>query len=134
MKSRYESNLRSSIFDFRFYILLAALSVPSLGQNVTMAESKDARAKYEVILERNISSRQRGPIRSTQRGERPTAVVTPNPESYFLLKGGVLEGDEFVAFLEDTRGDGVLRLREGDSVRDISKKHIDATENTNTPQ
>ncbi len=99
-----------------FFILLIALSLPGFAQNTTPVEPQDAWAKYQVILQRNIFSRQRGPVRQTQLGERPSTVVTPNPESYFLLKGIVQEGDKFIAFLEDNRSNGVLRLREGDSV------------------
>jgi len=72
-------------------------------------------AKYQIILQRNIFSRQRVSPRQKQR-QRPQRVVTPNPESYFLLKGIVKEGGTFIAFLEDTRSNGVLKLHEGDSV------------------
>jgi hypothetical protein len=43
-------------------------------------------------------------------------VITPNPESYFLLRGITQEDGTFIAFVEDTRSGEVLRLREGDSV------------------
>ncbi len=116
MKNKYNRNFRFAICDCRFWILILTLSLPSLGQQTTPAEPQDTWAQYQVILQRNIFSRQRGPVRQTQLGERPTTVVTPNPEAYFLLKGIVLEGDKFIAFLEDTRGGAVLRLREGGSV------------------
>ena len=108
--------MRFAICDLRFWILILTLSLPGLAQDTTAAESQDVWAQYQIILQRNMFSRQRGPIRQTQPGERPSAVVTPNPESYFLLKGIVQEGDKFIAFLEDNRSNGVLRLREGDSV------------------
>ena len=116
MKSRHKRNFRFPISDFRFLILLLALSLPCFGQNTPAADSQSAWAQYQVILQRNIFSRQRGPILSRQPGESPGTVVTPNPESYFLLKGIVQEADKFIAFLEDNRGNGVLRLREGDQV------------------
>ena len=101
---------------FAFCILIFALVSPGLGQDTTAAGPQDTWTKYQIILQRNIFSRQRGPIRQSQLSERPRTVVTPNPESYFLLKGIVQEGDKFIAFLEDTRGSAVLKLREGDSV------------------
>ena len=116
MTSKYNRNFRFAICDFGFWILILTLSLPSLGQQATPAEPQDAWAAYQVILKRNIFSRQRGPVRQTQPGERPRTVVAPNPESYLLLKGIVQEGDKFIAFLEDNRSNSVLRLCEGDSV------------------
>lgn len=75
---------------------------------------QDSWATYQIILQRNIFSRQRGPIR--QRRARTRPVVTRNPESYLLLKGIVQEDGTFFAFVENTQGSSVLRLREGDSV------------------
>ncbi len=124
MKNKYDRNFRSTIprlrsgqaFDFRFCILILALSLPGFAQNTTAPGPQDAWATYQVILQRNIFSRQRSPARQRQPGDRPTTVVTPNLESYFLLKGIVMEADKFIAFLEDSRSNNVLRLREGDSV------------------
>ncbi len=74
-------------------------------------------ASYRIILQRNIFSRQRGPLRTRQRRERPTrAVVTRNPESYLVLKGIVQEDGTFIAFIENTQDNTVLRLREGERV------------------
>jgi len=73
-------------------------------------------AKYSIILDRNMFSRQR--VKPVPPGEvvqeRPR--VMPNPESYFLLKGVVQEDNQFIAFVEDKRTSSVLRLREGDTV------------------
>jgi hypothetical protein len=72
-------------------------------------------AGFDIILKRNIFSRQRRPARQEiQREERPR--VMPNPESYYLLKGVVQENDDFLAFIEDTQSGTVLRLRRGDPV------------------
>ena len=72
-------------------------------------------AKYNLILDRNMFSRQRVPSRPQEAAaERPR--VMPNPESYFLLKGVVQENNQFIAFVEDKRTGSVLRLREGDTV------------------
>jgi hypothetical protein len=110
-------------------LIFTIFSLPGLGQDTTAekpqegptSEKDNARqidtwAKYQIILQRNIFSRQRSPIRQRQLDERPRTVVTPNPESYFLLKGIVQESDQFIAFLEDSRGNGVLKLHEGDKV------------------
>ena len=73
-------------------------------------------AKYSIILDRNMFSRQR--VKPLPPGavvkERPR--VMPNPESYFLLKGVVQENNQFIAFVEDKRTGSVLRLRQGDTV------------------
>jgi hypothetical protein len=88
-----------------------------LAQETTATGPQNTWAQYQVILQRNIFSRQRGPVRQRQRITRPTRpIVVPNPESYFLLKGIVQEGGKFIAFLEDTQNNGILRLYEGDSV------------------
>ena len=73
-------------------------------------------AKYQIIIQRNIFSRQRGPVRQRQVRVRTRPIVTHNPESYFLLKGIVQEDGTFIAFLEDTQNNDILRLHEGDKV------------------
>jgi hypothetical protein len=73
-------------------------------------------ARYEVILSRNIFSRQRRPARRDEEIMNAAKVVPPNPESYFTLKGIVQEDNDFIAFIEDSQGGGVLRLRQGDRV------------------
>jgi hypothetical protein len=45
-----------------------------------------------------------------------TPPPAPNPESYYVLRGIAQEDDAFIAFLEDTRGGQILRVRKGDSV------------------
>ena len=80
------------------------------------SEASGQWARYELILQRNIFSRQRTPFRPRDRESEARAVVVPNPETYFLLKGVVQENNEFIAFVEDTQDGGVLRLRQGDRV------------------
>ena len=72
--------------------------------------------KYDVILGRNIFSRQRRPARQEAEMREAMKTVAPNPESYFTLKGIVQENDAFIAFIEDSQGGGVLRLHQGDRV------------------
>ena len=130
MKNRYNKSSGSAILHFRFCILLVVLSLPTFGQDTTSPEPQNVWTKYQIILQRNIFSRQRSAIRQRQSSDRPKAVVVPNPESYFLLKGIVQEADKFIAFIEDNRSNSVLRLREGDSVaRGIVKNFtLDAIE------
>jgi hypothetical protein len=72
-------------------------------------------ASFDIILKRNIFSRQRmAPRPASETVETPRAM--PNPESYYMLKGVVQENDEFIAFIEDTQNSTVLRLRRGDPV------------------
>jgi hypothetical protein len=72
-------------------------------------------AKYNIILDRNMLSRNRVPSRPQEVVAEPPKRV-PDPESYLLLKGIVQEDNRFLAFVEDKRTGTVLRLREGDSV------------------
>ncbi len=95
-------------------LVLAAGAVSVRGQNAS--EQEDVWARYDIILRRNIFSRNRQAFRPREATEEPQQVAMPNPESYYILKGIVQENDEFIAFVEDKRNGGVLRLREGDSV------------------
>lgn len=116
MKNKYNRIWVCALPAVALGLIIASWSLPSLGQDTTVTEPQDTWAKYQIILQRNIFSRQRGPIRQSQRITQSRPVVVPNPESYFLLKGIVQEGGKFIAFLEDTRNNGVVKLREGDSV------------------
>ena len=105
---------------------IGALSTVALGSAIAMwpgtglgrdnAEPPDPWARYQIILDRNIFSRQRGPIRRPEDDEEPREIVMPNPESYLLLRGVVQEDGTFIAFVEDTRSAEILRLHKGDSV------------------
>ena len=72
-------------------------------------------AKYQIILQRNIFSRQRGPVRQRQAAQaRP--VITRNRESYLILKGIIQQDSTFIAFVEDTQNNSIFKLHEGDSI------------------
>ncbi len=88
---------------------------PVTVERPTIERDTNTWASYQIILQRNIFSRQRGPIRR-RRDDRPRPAITRNPESYLVLKGIVQEGDTFIAFIENTQNNTVLRLREGESV------------------
>jgi hypothetical protein len=73
-------------------------------------------ASYQIILQRNIFSRQRGPIGRRTVRQQPRRTITRNPESYHILKGIVQEDGTFIAFIENTQNSTVYRLREGERV------------------
>lgn len=100
-----------------FVIVLGLVVVlePAIGLSQEAQAPRDPWAKYELILERNMFSRQRGSRRQRDEGSS-REVAVPNPESYFRLKGIVQEDGTFIAFLEDTRTSSVLKLHAGDSV------------------
>lgn len=108
-----------------------AVAAPPAGPNETTAprqndagpslessgdEATGPWARYGIILQRNVFSRQRTPFRPKDKTGQPQVVATPNPETHFVLKGIVQEDNQFIAFIEDTQGGGVQRLRQGDRV------------------
>jgi len=97
--------------------IVAVWPAAGLGQDPT--EQQDPWAPYKVIVERNMFSRQRGARAERlvqDRVQVRTPPPAPNPESYYVLKGIVQENSAFIAFLEDSRGGEILRVRKGDSV------------------
>ena len=88
---------------------------PCLSQDAK-AQKKDKWENYQIILQRNIFSRQRGPRIDPSRRQQIDAPPPPNPESYHILKGIVQENGVFIAFIENTQRGQILKLREGDSV------------------
>jgi hypothetical protein len=72
-------------------------------------------AKYDIILARNMFSRDRIPKRKRDAMVEPPKNM-PNPESYFLLRGVTQENSQFIAFVEDKQSGSVLRLHQGDHV------------------
>jgi hypothetical protein len=94
----------------------AAPVAPEMAPVAPPAAPQDPRAKYQIILERNIFSRQRGPVRRPGEDRDTGPVKLPDPETHFVLKGIVQEDNEFIAFIEDTQAGTVLRLRKDDHV------------------
>jgi len=93
-----------------------AVSEPAPASDPNAAAPANSWASFDIILQRNIFSRQRRPVRRQETVvERPVRPA-PNPESYYLLRGVVQENDDFIAFIEDTQTSTVLRLRRGDPV------------------
>jgi hypothetical protein len=69
--------------------------------------------RYEILVERNIFSRERGRPDPVVRREQPAA---PPPERFLLLTGVVKQGEEWTAFLEDARTGSIKKLHVGDPV------------------
>jgi hypothetical protein len=88
---------------------------PGLSQEATTPK-KDAWENYQIILQRNIFSRQRGPRIDPSRRQRIDVPPPPNPETYHILKGIVQENGIFIAFVENTQRNQIFKVREGDSV------------------
>ena len=115
--------MKNSYCDNKMVLWLVALAVgliatgwPMTTRGQDASGQEDAWAKYEIILQRNIFSRNRQAFRPQESREEPQQVAMPNPESYYVLKGIVQEDSEFIAFVEDKRGGGILRLRQGDEI------------------
>lgn len=75
---------------------------------------------YKVLSERNIFLRDRSrPDRRTA----PPAPVYP-PEHFILLRGIVRQGDQYIAFLEDTRNRTTSKARVNDPVAQGRIAHL----------
>ncbi len=77
------------------------------------AEAESSWERYKVLVERNMFL----PDRS--RPARPThtpVVRSPQPRTNILLRGVVRQGDECIAFVEDTRSGVTSRVRAGDTL------------------
>lgn len=86
-----------------------------LGQDAAVSKQDDWE-NYQIILQRNIFSRQRGPRIDSSQRQRMDAPPPPSPESYHILKGIVQENGIFIAFIENTQRGQIFRVREGDSI------------------
>ncbi len=94
-------------------LVIALWPAGGLGEEPAQKDSWEA---FKVIVEHNMFSRQRGRRVEPVQGDQIRTPVVLNPESYYVLKGIAQEDGEFVAFLEDTRRNQILRVRKGDSV------------------
>ena len=109
----------------RFGIGLAALCVLGVTAPAGGADapaSQPAWETYRVLVERNIFSRSRARRLPFRAPLAPQA--TPRPEALVVLTGIVLQGDERVAFLEDTMTGATVKVRAGDQVAAGRLKNI----------
>lgn len=100
------------------WLLLACTTALALGLSDVRGAAGPGRGKpwedYEVLIENNMFSRDRGRPEAT--AADPVVREAPSPERYVLLRGVVNNGDEFVAFLEDMRSGEMIRARSGDEI------------------
>ena len=102
------------------HVLLSGLLAAASGGALPVAEAQAPPAegrgweRYEVLVERNIFSRQRG--RRDRAAEGIVTPAPPPPERSVVLTGVVKQGEECTAFLEDARTGTVSKVRVGDSV------------------
>ena len=81
-------------------------------------------SQYGVILERNIFSRERGRREpETPRVER-NVPPPPPPQKNYVLIGISRWGEEYIAFVENTRYGDTQIYRIGNTVADMKIKHI----------
>ena len=107
------------IMTFTLVFIISIWPQPGLSQDTSGQKSvqeKDAWENYQIILQRNIFSRQRGPRIDPSQRQRIDAPPPPSPESYHILKGIVQENNIFIAFIENTQRGQIIKVREGDSV------------------
>ena len=104
---------------FALVLIITIWPQAGISQDASMQKSvqkKDTWENYQIILQRNIFSRQRGPRIDPSRRQRIDAPPPPSPESYHILKGIVQENNIFIAFIENTQRGQIIKVREGDSV------------------
>lgn len=95
--------------------IITILPQSGLGEGAEVRK-KDAWEDYQIILQRNIFSRQRGPRIDLSQSQRTDAPPPPSPESYHILKGIVQENGVFIAFIENTQRGQIFKVREGDTI------------------
>jgi len=84
------------------FTISLGFAMTALGQTSPTTSSWD---KYKVLSERNLFLKDR-----SRRNDRAKAPVYP-PEHFLVLTGVVRQGDEYVAFLEDTRSGATSRVK-----------------------
>jgi hypothetical protein len=113
------SDLEMLLKSCKFWLLLAlAMLIAQMALSDEEVSDKSAWDNYKIIVDRNIFSKNRRVYVERQRGEQKDRYVPPPPapESYFVLRGIVKEDDVFAAFLEDTRGYEVLKVKAGEEI------------------
>jgi hypothetical protein len=90
-------------------LLLNAGSLSAAGPKKTKGFWQD----YKIIAQRNIFSRSRRSF-VEKRSDGPKRIS--RPESYLILRGIVRQGNEYIAFLENTSIGKTIKAKLGDSV------------------
>ncbi len=99
---------------------LACAALAILCNSTAMSQDRKSEfdEKYGVISERNIFLRERSKPRepTTRETTRPTTVSAPeSPEKQIILRGVVIEDNEFRAYFEKVGG-GMLRVAPGEAL------------------
>ena len=80
---------------------------------------------YKIISARNIFSRNRLPeTRPVITGARQVQVKAAEEESYLILRGITRQADGFIAFIEDSRTNGMKKIRKGEKIAGGEVKDI----------
>jgi hypothetical protein len=87
---------------------------PADAQETRVQSGDDLWSQFQIIVERNIFSRQRGQSRRERRDEPERPRYVPTPESRIVLKGIVNLNGAFTAFFEESGA--MLTVRAGDAV------------------
>jgi len=95
--------------------LVAALSAGVVHAGEAPAPDGDGWRRFEVLVERNIFSRERG-RRETVTRSVPRPEAAPPPERSVVLMGIMRQGDGWIAFLEDARTGQVHKVGVGDAI------------------
>jgi hypothetical protein len=115
MMNKYNKKITGILTAVLLGCIVTIWSQPGLSQDTETAK-QDTWEKYQIIIRRNIFSRQRGPRVDLSQRQRIDTPPPPNPESYHLLKGIVQENGVFIAFIENTQRGQIFKVREGDSI------------------
>jgi len=113
MKKDYEKSRLLVLLVVVSLLIITVWTAGGLGDEPAPQDSWEA---FKVIIDRNMFSRQRGRRTEQVQGDQMRTPPVMSPESYYVLKGIAQEDGEFIAFLEDTRRNQILRVRKGDSV------------------
>jgi hypothetical protein len=92
-------------------VIVGMLAAVLLGGVAEAAIERKPWEDYEVLIERNLFSRQRG--RRAIEAARPPAPPPPPAQRFVVLRGVSRRGESFTAFFEDTRSGEAIVAREG---------------------
>lgn len=102
-------------------IIALCISVHALGSEAPLqphAKTSLGWERYEVLIQRNIFSKNRGRPRGEERTEKPkdSPPPPPSPESEIQLIGIVQKDGELAAFFENRKTGAVQSTKTGDSI------------------
>jgi hypothetical protein len=122
MKTNYSNQQAAWTLMLIACVGLLTVLVPADGFGKQTSEPPQWDA-YKIIVNQNMFSRNRRPPIDPNAKSR-YVVPDPNLESYYVLRGIAREDGTFIAFFQDNRQGGTLRLREGGQVAHGTIKSI----------